>query len=116
MWSRSDGVRPRVAQCVLVLALWAVAAHAQQTASAGHPADCSLYTGLSYVHDSKIDHTEPEEDTFGGQGGHCRFGSSSDGTLEVDYDGPAVVRRAHRDHDSQPLVVSGPAYAARQQG
>jgi hypothetical protein len=79
---------------VLVLALWAVAARAQQTASAGHPADCSLCTGLSYAHDSNIDHTEPEEDTFGGLGGHCRFGSSSDGRLEVD----TMVRRLFVEH------------------
>lgn len=106
MWSRSDGIPPRVAQCVLVLALWAVAAAAQQTASVGHPPQCSLYTGLSYAYDSNIDHTQPGQDTFGGLaglGGQCRFGSSSSGTLDVEYDG--VLR-----HYDQSTVWNVPGH------
>src|SRR5215510_1878419 len=94
--SPPERMRASVSQAVAVLAMWAAAGYAQQPAPPPAPAptrqhlDCTAYTGLSYVYDSNIDHTQPALDTFGGLGGlggECRLGSSSSGILDLSYDG-----------------------------
>jgi len=75
---------------VVGLVVWAAAAHGQQPEDTGHPTTCAVYTGVSYAFDSNIDHTQPGLETFGGLaglGGHCRLGSSSRATLDLEYDG-----------------------------
>jgi len=98
MRSPSEDGRARAASAVLVLAVWAAVAAAQEAPVAtARRMECSLYTGWSYVYDSNIDHSEPGLDTFGGLGGvggECHVGSSSSGTLDLEYDG--VLRRYAR--------------------
>jgi len=103
MRSPPERVRARALRAVLVFAVWAAAGQAQQpapppaTAARPQNLNCTAYTGLSYVYDSNIDHTQPALDTFGGLaglGGECRLGSSSSGVLDLAYDG--VFRRYAR--------------------
>jgi hypothetical protein len=93
MWSPPDS-RRAIAWAASALAVCAGAGRAQDTTATGRkPPACVLYTGLSYVYDSNIDHSQPGLKTFGGLaglGGECRFGSRG-ARLNLGYDG--LLRR-----------------------
>src|SRR5262245_17948220 len=83
---RTTWATPVLAVCV------SVASAQQTTATKPEERACAFYTGLSYVYDTNIDHSQPGLKTSGGLagfGGECGFGSSAV-SLDLEYDG--VVR------------------------
>ena len=94
--SRPRGAPTQASWSAVALTLCAAVGSAQQataTAAAHGGLAVSLYTGISYVFDSNLDHSQPGLQTFGvlgGVGGECRLRTSST-RFDLQYDG--VFRR-----------------------
>ena len=94
--TRPHGAPLHASLAALALTLWAGVGSAQQATgiAAVHAVRAvSLYTGLSYVFDSNLDHSQPGLQTFGVLGvlgGKCRLRSSGT-SFDLQYDG--VLRR-----------------------
>ena len=94
--SRPHGAPTHASWSALALTLYAAVGSAQQapgTAATRGVRALSLYTGLSYVFDSNLDHSQPGLQTFGALavvGGECRLRSSGT-SFDLRYEG--VFRR-----------------------